>query len=98
MLKLRLGELRGSKPSVKELSETLDIRWNTLKDYENNTAKTWSPEHLEKLMKYFGLKDVSELIEYREDEQVNPGGFSQAELDIWRKVNEYYANNEVSKD
>ncbi|GIO33719.1 hypothetical protein J2TS6_48600 [Paenibacillus albilobatus] len=65
MLRLKIKELRqGKELSVRQLSEETGIRWNTLNDMEKGTAKHWPPEHLNTLMQYFELKDVSELIEY----------------------------------
>ncbi|CAH1058829.1 helix-turn-helix domain-containing protein [Paenibacillus pseudetheri] len=68
MLRLKIKELRElEKLSVRQLSETTNIRWNTLSDMEKNTAKHWPPEHLETLMKYFKLKHIDQLIEYVEE-------------------------------
>lgn len=65
MLRLKIKELRESKGlSVRQLSEATGIRWNTLNDMEKNIAKHWPPEHLNKLMDFFDLKEISQLIEY----------------------------------
>lgn len=65
MLRLKIMKLRESKGiSVRQLSEETGIRWNTLNDMEKGTAKHWPPEHLNTLMQYFGLTDVTALIEY----------------------------------
>lgn len=69
MLRLKIMKLREGKGiSVRQLSEETGIRWNTLNDMEKGTAKHWPPEHLNTLMRYFGLRDVTELIEYVNEE------------------------------
>lgn len=69
MLRLKIMKLREGKGiSVRQLSEETGIRWNTLNDMEKGTAKHWPPEHLNTLMRYFELRDVSELIEYVNEE------------------------------
>lgn len=68
MLRLKLEELRG-KQSLRQISEVTGIRWNTLSDMEKNIAKHWPPEHLEKLMKYFNLTRIDQLIEYEVEEE-----------------------------
>ncbi|AKG36070.1 helix-turn-helix domain-containing protein [Paenibacillus durus] len=65
MIRLRIEELRNAEGlSVRQVSKATGIRWNTLSDMENGTAKHWPPEHLEKLMIFFKLNQIGELIEY----------------------------------
>lgn len=65
MIALKIKQLREQKGiSVRQLSEDTGIRWNTLSDMEKGTAKHWPPEHLETLLRYFELKEISDLIEY----------------------------------
>ncbi|MRN52014.1 helix-turn-helix domain-containing protein [Paenibacillus monticola] len=68
MLRLKIQELRElGNLSVRQLSEATGIRWNTLSDMERNIAKHWPPEHLDKLMSFFKLNEISQLIEYEEE-------------------------------
>lgn len=68
MLRLKIQELRElGNLSVRQLSEATGIRWNTLSDMEKNTAKHWPPDHLDKLMGFFELNDISLLIEYEKE-------------------------------
>jgi len=70
MLMLKIKQLREEKGiSVRQLSEETGIRWNTLSDMEKGIAKHWPPEHLNTLMGFFGIRDISDLIEYVEDEK-----------------------------
>jgi putative transcriptional regulator len=70
MLRLKLDKLLVEKRwSKRQLSEATGIRWNTIDDMEKNTAKHWSPENLEKIMVALNLDDVTELIEYVNEER-----------------------------
>lgn len=65
MIRLKIKELRFFRDlSVREVSEETGIRWNTLSAMEKGTAKSWDPEYLEVLMRYFNLEKIEDLIEY----------------------------------
>lgn len=69
MLKLKLGQImRDKNINTRQLSELSGVRWNTVRDMEQNVAKHWSPENLEKIMLVLGITEVSQLFEYSTNE------------------------------
>ncbi len=65
MFKLKLDQImRDRRLNAKQLSELTGIRWNTVKDMEQNDSRHWSVENLNKLMVVLELDDATELIEY----------------------------------
>lgn len=70
MLRLKLREVMFEKRwNARQLSEATGIRWNSIDDMMENRSKRWTVENLEKIMEVLELKDISELIEYVEDEK-----------------------------
>lgn len=70
MIRLRLNELmneRGLNP--RQISSMTGIRWNTVSDMAENKSKAWSPENLSKIMVALELSDISQLIEYKQDQE-----------------------------
>ncbi|MBP2249271.1 DNA-binding Xre family transcriptional regulator [Paenibacillus xylanexedens] len=45
------------------------IRWNTVSDMAENKSKAWSPENLNKIMVALELTDITQLIEYKKEQQ-----------------------------
>lgn len=65
MIRLKLQELMDTRgANSRQVSVGTGIRWNTVDDMAKNRAKAWSPENLEKIMVFFGLKQIGELIDY----------------------------------
>lgn len=70
MLRLKLREIMFEKRwNTRQLSEATGIRWNSIDDMIENKAKRWTVENLEKIMEVLDIKDVSELIEYKKDQE-----------------------------
>ncbi len=70
MVRLKLEELmheRGMNP--RQLSNLTGIRWNTVDDMAKNKAKHWSPDNINKIMAVLELTDISDLIEYKEEQE-----------------------------
>ncbi|WKL00926.1 helix-turn-helix transcriptional regulator [Paenibacillus amylolyticus] len=70
MIRLKLNELmdeRGLNP--RQISNMTGIRWNTVSDMAENKSKAWSPENLDKIMVALELSDISQLIEYKQDQE-----------------------------
>ncbi|MBU5356165.1 helix-turn-helix transcriptional regulator [Paenibacillus barcinonensis] len=70
MIRLKLNELmdeRGLNP--RQVSNMTGIRWNTVSDMAENKSKAWSPENLSKIMMALELTDISQLIEYKKEQQ-----------------------------
>ncbi|MCY9540708.1 helix-turn-helix transcriptional regulator [Paenibacillus alvei] len=71
MLILKIEEIMKEKNlNTSKLSEMTGIRWNTVNDMVKNTAKHWVPENLEKIMDALDIKNISELIERVNDEEL----------------------------
>ncbi|MGG3278771.1 helix-turn-helix domain-containing protein [Paenibacillus solani] len=70
MLLLKLDKIMEEKGlNSRQLSEMTGIRWNTIDDMKKNKAKHWAPDNLEKVMVALGIKDIEDLIEYKEDSE-----------------------------
>lgn len=70
MIRLKLNELmdeRGLNP--RQISNMTGIRWNTVSDMAENKSKTWSHDNLNKIMVALELSDISQLIEYKQDQE-----------------------------
>ncbi|WP_313771475.1 helix-turn-helix transcriptional regulator [Paenibacillus xylanexedens] len=70
MMRLRLNELmheRGLNP--RQISSMTGIRWNTVSDMAENKSKAWSPENLNKIMMALELTDITQLIEYKKEQE-----------------------------
>lgn len=71
MLKLRLKELYEERGvTQKEVSEVTGIRAGTLSGLANNMRTSWDVCLLERLLVYFELKDITELIQYEPPQDV----------------------------
>ncbi|ALA12436.1 transcriptional regulator [Paenibacillus phage Harrison] len=70
MLLLKINQIMDEKRlNTRQLSKMTGIRWNTINDMSENKSKHWSPDNLNKIYKALGLKSVSELFEYVEDDE-----------------------------
>ncbi|MGG3556262.1 helix-turn-helix transcriptional regulator [Peribacillus frigoritolerans] len=65
MLQLKLKQLYKKKGVTQhQVSQDLNIRAGTLSGLANNNRISWDIEILEKLIRYFDIKDMNDLIEY----------------------------------
>lgn len=65
MLRLKLKDLYKKKGvTQQEVSNDLNIRAGTLSGLANNNRTSWDVEILDKLIRYFDIKDINDLIEY----------------------------------
>ena len=70
MLRLKLrGIMFEKRWNTRQLSEATGIRWNSIDDMVENRAKRWTVENLEKIMEALGIEDISELIEYKKEQE-----------------------------
>lgn len=70
MLRLRLKELYKERGvTQKQVSEEIGIRSGTLSGLANNMRTSWDVEILNKLLAYFEIEDIRELIEYIPDKK-----------------------------
>lgn len=63
--------LEKSNTSIKELSETTGINRNSLTNLANGTSQMVRFDTLNKLIKYFSLQEISDLLEFAPDESSN---------------------------
>lgn len=63
--------LEKSNTSIKELSETTGINRNSLTNLANGTSQMIRFDTLNKLIKYFSLQEISDLLEFVPDESSN---------------------------
>lgn len=67
MINIRLKELLKEKEMTqKELSEATGLRPTTISEIARNNRTTINKEHLEIVMKALGVKEISEIVEYKE--------------------------------
>jgi transcriptional regulator with XRE-family HTH domain len=65
LLRLKLKQLYKKKGvTQQEVSNDLNIRAGTLSGLANNNRTSWDVEILDKLIRYFDIKDINDLIEY----------------------------------
>ncbi|MEF3309330.1 helix-turn-helix transcriptional regulator [Paenibacillus sp. GYB004] len=70
MLRLKLDKiLYDRRITVNQLSKMTGIRWNTINDLAENTARHWSPDNLEKIMVSLEINRIEDLIEYVEGDE-----------------------------
>lgn len=70
MIRLRLDYvLFEKKISANQLAKLTGIRYPTILDMKDNKSKSWSPEHLDKIMEVLEIEDVNELIEYKKEQE-----------------------------
>lgn len=69
MIRLKIKEILESKEmSNYKLHLATEVRANTINEYVNNTAKSWSPEVLEKICEVLDIKSIEELMEIVNEE------------------------------
>lgn len=69
MFKLKLDRILFEKRmNANQLSELTGIRYPTILDMVKNKSKAWSPDNLDKVYKALELNNITELIEYVEEE------------------------------
>lgn len=72
MLRLKIEELLKAKGMSRyKLHLETQVRANTINEYVSNTAKSWSPEILEKICNVLDVKTIDELMEYVPEEKMN---------------------------
>lgn len=70
MLRLKLDKIMFDRRlNAHQLSKMTGIRYPTILDMEGNKSKAWSPENLNKIMEALELNDISELIEYKKEQE-----------------------------
>ncbi|MDF2651808.1 MAG: family transcriptional regulator [Paenibacillus sp.] len=68
MIRIKLQEILGERGiTQKQLSELCKLRPTTISELCNNIRSTINREHLEKVMVALEIKDISEIIEYKEE-------------------------------
>jgi len=67
MINIRLKEVLAAKGMTqKDLSEATGLRPTTISEMARNNRTTINKEHLESVMKALDVKEISEIIEYKE--------------------------------
>jgi len=67
MINIRLKEVLAAKGiTQKELAEVTGLRPTTISEMARNNRTTINKEHLESVMKALDVKEISEIIEYKE--------------------------------
>ncbi|MEC0168630.1 helix-turn-helix transcriptional regulator [Paenibacillus graminis] len=68
MIRIKLQEVLDERGmNQKQLSELSKLRPTTISELCNNIRTSINREHLEKVMVALGIKDISEIIEYIEE-------------------------------
>lgn len=71
-VRIKLDELISQKYNgmghMRGLSTMLNIRYNTLLDYNKGNKLSLSNEHLEQIAKFFEITDFNELLEFMNSE------------------------------
>ncbi|MDH6373498.1 transcriptional regulator with XRE-family HTH domain [Paenibacillus sp. PastF-3] len=68
MIHIRLQNIIDARGiTQKELSEITKLRPTTISELCNNIRTSINREHLEKVMVALGIKDIAEIIEYKEE-------------------------------
>jgi len=72
LLRLKLKDLYEERGiTQKRVSEDTGIRASTLSGLANNLRTSWDVEILERLMVYFELSDIHQMIEFEPPQNVN---------------------------
>ncbi|MEG8975396.1 helix-turn-helix transcriptional regulator [Priestia megaterium] len=72
LLRLKLKDLYEERGiTQKRVSEDTGIRASTLSGLANNLRTSWDVEILERLMVYFELNDIRQMIEFEPPQNVN---------------------------
>lgn len=67
MINIKLKEVLAAKGiTQKELAEVTGLRPTTISEMARNNRTTINKEHLESVMKALDVKEISEIIEYKE--------------------------------
>lgn len=70
MLRLKLGNIMYDRRlDAVKVADMSGVRYGTVLDMQNNKSKHWSPENLNRIMIALELKNVSDLIEYVDDQE-----------------------------
>jgi transcriptional regulator with XRE-family HTH domain len=83
LLRLKLKDLYAEKGlTQKKVSEETGIRASTLSGLANNLRTSWDVDILERLMVYFELDDIGQMIEFQ------PPHYVQEYIQAFNKQNE----------